>query len=54
MKVSELARYKHLVKHFDQQLLKQFKERNYVIQKVQIESDIREDTQNEDEEEEGK
>lgn len=33
-----------MVKHFDQQLLKQFKERDYAIQEIHIESDIQKDT----------
>ncbi len=32
------------MKHFDQQLLKQFKERDYAIQKIEIESDVEKST----------
>lgn len=44
IKLSELQRYEHLVKHFDQQLLNQFKDRDYAIRKVQIEDGISENT----------
>lgn len=39
-----MQRYEHLVKHFDQQVLNQLKERNYEIHKIQIESKEEKDT----------
>ena len=38
MKNLELERYEHLVKHFDQQVLNQLKDRDYTLQKIHVET----------------
>ena len=40
---SDLDRYEHLIKHFDQQLQSQLKDRDYVIQKIELEGDAKDD-----------
>ena len=39
-----LAIYEHTVKHFDQQLLNQYKEKDYAIQEIVFKTDVEKNT----------